>query len=158
MNKHTLLFLLLLFCSNSFAFKPPPLKDIKNKNLSSLDCLALNLYFESRGESDIANVTIMAVVFNRVADKRYPNDYCDVVFQHKQFSWTSNLREVKDIKRYKSLYSIVENSIIHKAFISSINEGVTHYHSVKIKPYWIKDKNIKYINQVDNHKFYLWKK
>ena len=44
-------------------------------------CLALNIYFEARNQSFEGQVAVAQVVFNRVADHRYPDNVCDVIYQ-----------------------------------------------------------------------------
>ena len=67
--------------------------------IEALLCLALNVYFEARGDDVLSQVATSQVVINRVKDTRYPNQVCDVVFQSEkhengfpkknrcQFSW-----------------------------------------------------------------------
>ena len=55
-------------------------------NLSSRDCLARAMYFESNRSSDDGMLAVGTVVMNRVADKRYPNTVCAVVGQKNQFA------------------------------------------------------------------------
>jgi hypothetical protein len=57
-------------------------------------CLALNDYFEARGESLAGRLAVAKVVMNRAMDKRYPKNVCAVIKQNKsrlsnrcQFSW-----------------------------------------------------------------------
>lgn len=126
--------------------------------LDSLQCATLNLYHESRSESDIANVMVMAVVLNRVDDKRYPNNICNVVFQPKAFSWTSDglSDKVYNPKQYKRLYKIVEWAMINQESVKMLSEGIDHYHTTDIHPYWA--DSLTYKITLDKHKFYKWEK
>ena len=61
---------------------------------NDVHCLALNIYFEARGEPEKGQHAVGHVVMNRVAHSRYPNSVCGVVHQggeqrlHRcQFSW-----------------------------------------------------------------------
>ncbi len=61
---------------------------------ASLDCLALNIYHEARGEPLEGKIAIAQVVMNRVGDPYFPAEVCDVVKQggerprdRCQFSW-----------------------------------------------------------------------
>jgi len=61
---------------------------------SELHCLALTIYFEARGESKAGKSAVGHVVMNRVLDRRFPSDACQVVRQggewpryRCQFSW-----------------------------------------------------------------------
>jgi hypothetical protein len=44
-------------------------------------CLALNMYFESRGSSVADMAGVSDVVLNRVKDSRYPDTICEVIRQ-----------------------------------------------------------------------------
>ena len=50
-------------------------------NVSDLVCLAENIYFEARAESISGKAAVANVTRNRVADKRWPKTYCQVVQQ-----------------------------------------------------------------------------
>jgi spore germination cell wall hydrolase CwlJ-like protein len=59
-----------------------------------IECLALTIYFEARGEPDIGKLAVGHVVMNRVTDPRFPGNVCEVVREggqevlHQcQFSW-----------------------------------------------------------------------
>lgn len=134
----------------------PQHSDMRKANLDSLECLAVNAYHESRSESDIANLMIMAVIHNRMVDKRFPNDYCSVVFQKHQFSWTNdNLSDkLHNTKQYVRLYKLAEKFVIEKETILELAEGINHYHTISISPYW--KSSMKYKMTLDNHKFYKW--
>ena len=53
----------------------------------ALACLSLNVYFEARNQPVAGQVAVAQVTMNRVADPRYPDTVCEVVYDHKQFSW-----------------------------------------------------------------------
>ncbi len=69
---------------------PAPRLDLS----ASLDCLALNIYHEARGEPLEGQIAVGQVVMNRVGDPDFPAGVCDVVKQggdrrrdRCQFSW-----------------------------------------------------------------------
>jgi len=138
----------------------PQYNDLSKARLSSIECLAVNLYHESRSESDIANMFIVGVVLNRVKDRRYPNDICEVVFDDKSFSWTGDglADNIYNEEQYQRLYKIVEYVLLNRQLILSMTEGVDHYHTVSINPYWANSEVMQYVTTIDNHKFYRWKK
>ena len=134
----------------------PQYDDLPKARLSSIDCLAVNLYHESRSESDLANIKIISVVLNRVNSVNFPNDICSVVFQPYQFSWTNdNLSDmIQDTYQYERLYRLTEQVLINKQFVMKFSEGSDHYHTVTTKPYWADSERMVYIGTVGNHKFY----
>lgn len=151
---------LLFLAAPLLAIEPPPYYDMENRPLSDIECAAVNLYHESRSESDYANIYIMAVVFNREDSLRFPDSICDVVFQKSQFSWTSDglSDEIKDLEQYDRLYRLVVRAIINRVFIQSMSEGVDHYHTKAISPLWSRSDQMRYIGSVDNHLFYSSKR
>ena len=113
-------------------------------------CLALNMYFESRGSSVADMAGVSDVVLNRVKDARYPNTICEVIRQgpvreswktkqdadlpeseriynpvrHKcQFSWYCDGKQ--DIPRNQDLWHLVQNMaylmIWEKKYLSLIH-------------------------------------
>jgi len=115
-----------------------------------LECLARNIYHESRGEFKEGQLAVAHVVFNRVADKRWPNTVCEVVYQPKQFSWTMvPTLEENDRKAYSYAHEMAV-----EAYLSHDNtEGATHYHALWMgKAWWSKDYQP--IKIIGNHIFY----
>lgn len=61
-------------------------------------CLALNIYYEARGEPLSGQQAVAEVTMNRVASPRFPNTVCEVVYEKRwdrlrkryvgAFSWT----------------------------------------------------------------------
>jgi len=79
-------------------------------------CLALNIYHEARNQPVAGQIAVSEVVLNRVADSKYPNTICEVVYQAKykkgsnlpirnqcQFSWYCDGKSDKptDIDAYR---------------------------------------------------------
>lgn len=61
-------------------------------NILATVCLALNIFYEARGEPNIGKYAVAEITMNRVMSKKYPDTMCGVVYQHKQFSWVDNKR------------------------------------------------------------------
>ncbi len=133
----------------------PTYADASKAVLSDQECLALNLYHESRSESDLANTMVAGVVLNRVADSAWKSSICDVVFQSKQFSWTSDglSDKVHEVEVYKKLFVLSEWVLLNQNITMSLSEGADHYHTTAIKPNWDYSK-LKKVAVVDNHIFY----
>jgi N-acetylmuramoyl-L-alanine amidase len=49
--------------------------------ITPLVCVAVAVYFESRGEPVAGQVAVAHVIRNRIEDPRYPDNACDVVKQ-----------------------------------------------------------------------------
>tara|TARA_R110000824_G_scaffold72944_2_gene185906 strand:+ start:304 stop:723 length:420 start_codon:yes stop_codon:yes gene_type:complete len=133
-----------------------------------LACLALNIYFEARGEPIEGQIAVTHVVLNRVIDKRYPNSICEVVKQAKrtkggkiilnkcQFSWWCDGKKdaPKDVDAYRWALHIAINVLYGR--VPDITKGATHYHSVRVNPKW----NIQKIQtvKIGDHIFFKWMK
>lgn len=69
---------------------------------SDVDCMAMNIYHEARGEPELGKVAVGHVVMNRVMDPRFPSTVCGVITQggakplrRCQFSWWCDGRDDK---------------------------------------------------------------
>jgi spore germination cell wall hydrolase CwlJ-like protein len=141
------------------------------------ECLAKNIYFESRNQSSSGQIAVAMVTLNRVKDDRYPNTICGVVTQgyhskwwkethnkhvpikHKcHFSWYCD--GLSDRIRDKTAYEHAKKIANSALSISNSNidptDGATHYHSKNVDPAWNKQKT--YIGTIDDHLFYRWEK
>lgn len=57
---------------------------------ADIDLMANAVYGEARGEPYIGQVAVSAVILNRVADPRFPNNIADVIFQPGAFTAVSD--------------------------------------------------------------------
>lgn len=145
-----------------------PVLDIEQR-----DCLALNIYFESRDQSLVGRIAVADVVLNRVADDYYPDTICEVVTQaivrknwkgnilpvrnQCQFSWyCDGLRdEPQDPRAWLQAVSIATDMMQYGDF-RGITEGSTHYHATYVEPNWVNDRGMAYIGMIGDHEFYRW--
>jgi len=131
----------------------PQNAQMQGSDRQDLGCLAMNIYHEARGETEKGKLAVAAVTINRVKNKHYPDNVCDVVWQRKQFSWTELKHKYQLIKDKQAWINAME---IAQLFLDGGDwPGVgnaTHYHSVTVSPNW-KDNDL-LITQVGNHLFY----
>ena len=137
--------LLLLSCV--LAFGANASEEAENPELR---CLAKNMYHEARGESFEGQVAVALVTLNRVKSKHYPNSICEVVYQHKQFSWTLNEPKITGWRLYHEL-RMLAYSIMTETVISRVGNS-KHYHANTVEPYWAKTMKVAVV--IDNHIFY----
>lgn len=127
----------------------------------NLTCLALNVYFEARGESKAGQHAVAEVTMNRVASGRYPKTVCAVVYQQNwdalrkryvgAFSWTEfDVRETPSGKEWQRAWEAAE-TIYYGRETPTLN-GALHYHAVYIKPSWSRDKEP--VARIGKHVFY----
>tara|TARA_B110000503_G_C7126501_1_gene404853 strand:- start:1095 stop:1598 length:504 start_codon:yes stop_codon:yes gene_type:complete len=133
----------------------------------AIECLAKNIYFESRG-SNLADMAAVAnVVMNRTKDRRYPNTICGVVHQGKkdasgnmiknlcQFSWYCDGKP--DTPTNEDAWNkaqLLAYQMVEQGKYRGLTEGATHYHATYVKPIWAKDFTL--IGRIGEHIFYRW--
>jgi len=117
-------------------------------------CLALNIYFESRGESAQGQMAVAHVTLNRVRSSRFPNSICDVVYQPRQFSWTHDGKsdQPKNKRAWKRAKYIARIAQQWHAVGEDFSEGALYFHADYVQPYWadIFEQTI----QIGRHIFY----
>jgi spore germination cell wall hydrolase CwlJ-like protein len=140
-----------------------------------INCLALNIYHESRGDSFAGQTAVSDVVMNRVSDDFYPDTVCEVVKQAVyienwkgnvvprrnmcQFSWycDGSSDEPGDPISWEKSYSLARDVYVKDAW-RGITEGATHYHAAHIRPNWTADRGMTYTGSIGGHEFYRWKR
>ena len=135
---------------------------------AALIWLALNIYFEARGEPDVFAMAAPAhVVLNRVKDNRYPNDICAVVKQSKtyrgnpirnqcQFSWYCDGRSDRPLDRNAFEFSVFIACLVLTGRIEDVTHGATHYHADYVNPQWAIVKTL--TAKIGSHLFYRWER
>jgi len=67
--------------AKSIVFQEVNEAKIPNSKHREMICLAENIYFEARAEGVEGKAAVANVTRNRVESSRFPNSYCDVVYQ-----------------------------------------------------------------------------
>lgn len=111
-------------------------------------CLALNIYHEARGEPHDGQLAVAYVTMNRVASPRYPDSVCEVVWQHRQFSWTHDkYSDIPSNGRAWAKALRIANFVYSNYFrFREITKGATdmtkgalfYFAPKKVSPYWIR--------------------
>lgn len=136
------------------------------------ECLALNIYHESRSDNFSGRIAVADVVINRVNSKYFPDTICGVVRQSKtRINWKGNEVPVRGMCHF-SWYcdglsdepmeddswedaQIIAEIILNGGF-RGISEGATHYHATYVTPNWISDRGMVPVGRIGLHKFYRW--
>lgn len=118
---------------------------------SAIACLALNIYHEARGEPVDGQIAVAQVTLNRVADPRYPDNVCDVVYQPSQFSWTlaETHPPATDAEALELAIFIAKNI---DQFDVLAPEATHYYAPAKADPYWA--DLLTPVGQIANHRFF----
>jgi N-acetylmuramoyl-L-alanine amidase len=136
------------------------------------ECLALNVYHESRSDSFAGRIAVADVTLNRVESQLFPNTICEVVKQaNMRTNWKGNVVPVRgmchfswfcdglsdepmELDAYEEAQIIAEMSL--RGGWRGISEGATHYHATYVTPNWINDRGMVPVGRIGAHKFYRW--
>nr|WP_184044390.1 cell wall hydrolase [Roseospira visakhapatnamensis] len=124
-------------------------------------CLALNDYWEARGESTRGRVAVAQVVLNRARDPRFPGSICDVVSQNRsgkprscQFSWYCDGRSDRptNATAWRSSVLLAKSLLTRNNAISDLTGGALWYHNRTVNPGWA--GRLAFATRVGDHYFY----
>jgi len=118
--------------------------------LSSRDCLARAMYFESNRSSEEGMLAVGTVVMNRVADKKYPHSVCGVVGQRNQFA-PGVLSKPMTEKRSAALAYSVADKVLRGARHPTLGRDVKHFHTAG---YRFSYNNMFYVLEAGGNNFY----
>lgn len=143
---------------------------------SEQKCIADNIYWEARNQTPIGMIAVGLVTRNRVADKRFPHSYCEVIHQGPtrpswrddnvripvrnkcHFSWYCDGKS-DDIPKYDRVIYELARTIAFKIYwgeFEDITYGATHYHAYYVEPDWAVTKTATL--QIGDHIFYRWER
>ena len=132
---------------------PPVLQTVNAAVLRTVDpldvfesddnrCLAQAIYFEARGEPIEGQVAVAQVVLNRVANPRYPDSICGVVFQNEwhrnrcQFSFACDGRSDRPKEAASWDQSRRIAHLVLSERVRDFSLSATHYHAKYVTPKW----------------------
>ena len=120
------------------------------------ECLALNVYHEARSERIEGQIAVAHVTMNRVKHSYFPDTICDVVYSHKQFSWTWTVKDhtPHEAAAWKKAQVIARDVMIGNT--EDPSKGATFYHANYVNPFWAKDKSMSVTKIIGLHVFYAW--
>ena len=115
-------------------------------------CLSLNVYWEARNQSVAGQIAVAQVTLNRTRDPRFPNNVCDVVYDHKQFSWYWDGKSDWPVEAdaWESSKLVASAAMAGTGHVEL--QGVTHYHAVYSQPYW--RDSMTQVTTIGDHVFY----
>lgn len=117
---------------------------------NELFCLTQNVYYEARGESRAGKIAVALVTLNRIDDKRYPSTICGVVFQKKQFSWTTSYNKGGiNMPQWRLSQEAALEAYMNRDILG--NFKATHFHNTTVNPRW----KLRKVAKISNHIFYM---
>ncbi|MEN3972577.1 cell wall hydrolase [Sphingomicrobium sp. XHP0235] len=118
---------------------------------AQMDCLARAIYFETRGEPLRGQLAVGEVIANRAASRKFPDSYCGVVKQHRQFSFVRSGRIPEPRRASKAWRTAVAIARIVDADHHETDlEGALFFHAKHVNPRW----RLKRMGAIGNHIFY----
>lgn len=108
-----------------------------------INCLALNLYHEARGEPDLGKIAVGQVVMNRVANPQFPGTVCQVVRDggewpqlRCQFTWWCDGRsdEPRDARAWQRSRALARK--VYWGYAPDPTHGALWYHADYASPRW----------------------
>jgi N-acetylmuramoyl-L-alanine amidase len=128
---------------------------------SDLQCLAENVYFESRGEPANGQYAVAEVTLNRTRAPNFPHSICAVVHEMRwdpgrkrhvaDFSWTElGAMSPDDDAAWKRAMAIA--TAAYDETREPVVPDALFYHSTSVRPGWAKTRTP--ITTIGNHVFY----
>jgi len=118
----------------------------QKRTAKELRCLALNVYFEARGEKAEGQLAVALVTMNRMKSRHYPDSVCGVVWQKRQFSWTHDGKSdhPTDMRAWKLAGKIAQLTYQGYSRLSTrarkaldLTRGALHFYAPSLaSPYW----------------------
>jgi len=125
-----------------------------NYSKKDMFCMAKNIYHEAGHEPKLGKYAVAQVTINRMESPLFGDRVCEVVFEHKQFSWANrhSLRWTtpsgpawNEAKRIA--YEVLENNKRIKGM-----DDALFYHATYVRPYWARTKDR--LTRIGLHVFY----
>lgn len=110
---------------------------------AQLMCLTEAIYHENRSDQMpnwAPQIKIAASIHNRMLSENYPDTYCEVVSDPKQFSYyhrksDHTMYDTAAAKQaLRSAYAVYNYSIDGRPAV--LFNGITHYHAPRVSPFW----------------------
>lgn len=123
-----------------------------------IDCLAENIYHESRSEPINGQIAVAFVTLNRTRSEEFPDNVCDVVKQKTkrvcQFSWycSRNITAKYNQDVYNGIRELAIFVYFNYEKLYDPSKGALFYHADYVKPNW---KNLVQTTQISRHVFYV---
>lgn len=117
---------------------------------NELFCLTQNVYYEARAEPRAGKLAVALVTLNRTEDKRFPSTICGVVFQKKQFSWTTSYNKGGiNMPQWRLSQEAALEAYMNRDILG--NFKATHFHNTTVNPRW----KLRKVAKISNHIFYM---
>ncbi len=118
---------------------------------AELNCLAIGVYYESKGEPLEGQLAVAEVILNRAKSGRFPASVCGVLTQRGQFSFVRGGRLIQPpagARAWKTALAVAQVAR-DDAWDSRVSNAL-FFHARYVSPNWRKAR----VGSVGNHIFY----
>lgn len=117
---------------------------------AELHCLAVGVYYESKGEPLAGQLAVAEVILNRAASGRFARSVCGVLKQPGQFSFVRRgvLPTPPDNAHWRKAMAVAQ--VARKDLWDSPVENALYFHARYVSPRWKRAR----LGTVGNHIFY----
>lgn len=125
-----------------------------------VQCIKSALFHEARSEPEEGIRAVMSVIYNRKQAKGYPDTFCKVILEPKQFSYLNSGKiqvdkpvkplQEKDREAYTKVAGIAHEAAVG-AFQPVLEPSVLYYTKVGVKNRWT--RRMKVVKIVQSHQF-----
>lgn len=126
-------------------------------SMMQIETLQEAIYHEARGEPFKGQVVVGQVIMNRASHHKFPDTIADVVYQHKQFSYTQRNNLVMKERRARVKSFIISLAIVTSIYYYDKYKDSLFYHACsgkhKVVPKWHWNK-LNFDGKIGNHCFY----
>jgi spore germination cell wall hydrolase CwlJ-like protein len=119
---------------------------------ADLQCLAENVYYESRGEPLVGQYAVAEVTMNRVASPDFPATVCAVVHARGAFSWTYR-DSLPEPFGYEWRRARAVAGSVYDNREAPLVDGALFYHTTRVSPDWAATRS--QVALIGRHIFYL---
>lgn len=162
-KKNILVVLLAALCINTATPIEHPPAPVGPNVQKDINCLAENVYYEARGESEAGKKAVAEVTTNRVTAPGFPTTVCGVVHEKAghscQFSWVCQ-RHRQPIDKNDQTW-VESKEVAIDVLLFNDKPGIMkqktalYYHADYVKPGWA--RHMKFIKRIGGHLFYTKK-
>lgn len=117
---------------------------------SELHCLAVGVYYESKGEPLAGQLAVAEVILNRASSGRFARSVCGVLKQRGQFSFVRGgaLPTPPNNPQWRKAMAVAQ--VARKDLWESPVENALYFHARYVSPGWKRSR----VGTVGNHVFY----
>ena len=117
---------------------------------SELHCLAVGVYYESKGEPLAGQLAVAEVILNRASSGRFAHSVCGVLKQRGQFSFVHGgvLPTPPNNAQWRRAMAVAQ--VAQKDLWDSPAENALYFHARYVSPRWKRSR----VGVIGNHVFY----